>query len=124
VEAKSSSNLANGLTLPAPQDVALPEDPYSLLGEYVDSCASLLEELEQAALAYERGQDRAEQAATIRRVLHKLKGEAGMVGFDDIGKVFHEAENAFEQTPEAQRAEMLLRLKDWVCAVLQQLTVR
>jgi len=120
----SSVMVHNSLTLPAPASVGLPDDPYGLLSEYVDSTASLLEELEDAALAYERGSNRDEQAAAIRRVLHKIKGESGMVGFYPVEKAFHEAENSFEQIPEAQRAEMLLRLKDWVCVVFQRLIGR
>jgi chemotaxis protein histidine kinase CheA len=106
------------LRLVDPAGVALPQDDTGLLQEYLESTTSLLEELEDAALAFEQGRNRVETAATIRRVLHKLKGEAGMLGFQPIERAFHEAENVFEQMPEAQRPEMLLQLKDWVFRVL------
>jgi chemotaxis protein histidine kinase CheA len=111
-----------GLRLPDPGTVRLPQEEPDLMTEYVESATSLLEDLEDASLAYEQGRDRPEMAATIRRILHKLKGEAGMVGAQPIERAFHEAENAFEQITEVQRPEMLLRLKDWVFVVLEQVS--
>jgi chemotaxis protein histidine kinase CheA len=118
VRTPESSLSQPGLRLVDPAGVKLPQDDTGLLEEYLESTTSLLEELEDAALAFEQGQNRSETAATIRRVLHKLKGEAGMVGFQPIEHAFHEAENVFELMPEAQRPEMLLQLKDWVFRVL------
>jgi chemotaxis protein histidine kinase CheA len=109
-----------GAGLPDPSSIRLSLDEPDLMAEYVESATSLLEELEDATLAYEQGRSRPEMAAAIRRILHKLKGEAGMVGAQPIERAFHEAENLFEQIPEAQRPEMLLRLKDWVFVVLGQ----
>lgn len=105
---------------PAIDTLDVPQDVYDLLDEFVDSTSSQLEELEETALAYEQEQAE-EQAATIRRVLHKIKGEAGIVGFSLLEAFFHEAENAFEQLPIEARSEMLLRLKDWVADVIDAL---
>ena len=112
--------IREGRPLPDPESVSLPPDAYDLLGEYTESTKNQLEELEVAALAYEQGVDRAENAAAVRRILHKIKGESGMVGFTDMERIFHESENAFEELPEPRRADMLLRLKDWVLSVLEK----
>ncbi|UCC98423.1 MAG: Hpt domain-containing protein [Phycisphaerales bacterium] len=110
----------NGL-LPSPGELDVPGDIADLLDDYIESTTSMLEELEKAALAYEAGTDRQTSAATIRRILHKIKGESGMVGIEDISEFCHQAEYAFEEMDLKQRPDMLLRFKDWVCAAIQNL---
>ena len=105
---------------PATDTIDVPEDVFDLLDEFVDSTTSELDELEEVVLVYEQEQTE-DQAATIRRVLHKMKGEAGIVRFSLLETFFHEAENAFEQLPIEARSEMLLRLKDWVADVIAAL---
>lgn len=117
----SVSALRDG-RLPDPGSIAVPAEAHDLLAEYIESVTGQVEELEQEALAYEQAEGRPERAAAIRRILHKIKGESGMVGLAAIERIFHEAENAFETLPESQRAEMLLGLKDWVTAVVAHWT--
>lgn len=105
---------------PDPSSVPVPQDVYDLLDDYIDSTTSQLEALEEAALVYEQ-QHADEQAASIRRTLHKMKGESGMVAFEILENLFHEAENAFERLPVEKRPDMLLRLKDWVTEVMAAL---
>ena len=62
-----------------------------------------------------------ENAAAIKRLLHKLKGEAGMVGVEDINELCHQAETAFDEIWENKRPDMLLRFKDWVHAAIESL---
>ena len=111
--------IPDGRFLPDPSTVEMPSNDFGLMDEYVESTISQLEELEVLALAYEQGDNLTERAAAIRRVLHKIKGESGMVGFHVIELIVHSAEDGFEQLPQAQRADMLLKLKDWICAVLE-----
>jgi len=108
--------------LPDPQAVEVPGDIGDLLDDYVESTESMLGELEQAALAYESGQNRGDNSAVIRRVLHKIKGESSMVGIDQICDFCHQAEFAFEELPESRRSDMLLTFKDWVTAALCSMT--
>jgi len=116
------SGIKNKGPLPDPQQIKVPTDLYDLLNEYVDSAASMLQELEAAALAYEAGKNREENAAAVRRVLHKLKGESGIVGVDEIYEFCHQAEFAMEELSDDERSEMLLRVKDWLDAAFQHLT--
>jgi two-component system chemotaxis sensor kinase CheA len=92
-----------------------------LLTDYIDSTDILLDELEKVALAYESGTNRQENAAMIRRVLHKMKGEASMVGMDDISEFCHQTEDAFEEISENKRVDMILRFKDWIFAAMHVL---
>lgn len=114
MKTKDFSGIKNNSPLPNPHDVELPDDIGDLLGEYIDSAESQLSELEQAAMAYEAGDGLEENAAAIRRILHKIKGESGMVGFDDISELCHLTEDAFEELSQEDRPDMLLRFKDWL----------
>ena len=67
MKTKDFSGIKNNTSLPDPQQVKVPSDIGDLLDEYVESTGSMLEELEQATLAYESGTIQDETAATIRR---------------------------------------------------------
>lgn len=122
MKTKDFSGIRNNGPLPKPQEVQIPEGIGDLLDDYIESTNSLLDELEEAALAYEAGDDREGNAATVRRVLHKIKGESSMVGVDDMSELCHQAEYAFEELAENKRTDMLLRFKDWAWAAIQNLT--
>ena len=119
METKDFSGIRNNKPLPAPSSVEIPSDIGDLLDEYIESTNSMLDELEGATRAYESGKDSEENAAIIRRVLHKIKGEAAMVGFEDISELCHQAEFAFEEIPEKERPDMVLQFKDWVSNAIQ-----
>ena len=119
---KDFSGIRNKGPLPDPQQIKVPSDLNDLMDEYVDSAASMLQELEAAALAYEAGKNREENAAAVRRILHKLKGEAGIVGVEEMYEFCHQAEFAVDELSDDERSDMLLRVKDWLDAALQHLT--
>ena len=121
MKTKDFSGIKNGGQLPSPQEIQPPKDIDDLLGDFIDSTNSQLEELEQAALEYESGTNREENAAVIRRILHKIKGEVGIVGIDDIALLSHSTEDAFEQLPDDCRGDMVLRFGDWVSAAIDKL---
>ncbi|MHC4535372.1 MAG: response regulator [Planctomycetota bacterium] len=116
------SGIRNKGPLPSPQQLKIPDDFKDLIGEYVESSASMLQELEVVTLAYEAGKDREDNAASVRRILHKLKGEAGIIGINEIYEFCHQAEFAVEELSDDERSDMLLRVKDWLDAAFQHLT--
>ena len=118
---KDFSGIRNNGPLPNPKDVEVPSDIGDLLDDYIESSNSMLEELEKVALAYEAGTDLEKNAAATRRILHKLKGEAGMVGIDEMSEFCHQAEYAFEELSDNERPDMLLRFKDWTCTAIDNL---
>ena len=122
MKTKDFSGIKNKGSLPNPREVQMPADDSSLVTEYVESTTSMLDELEEATLAYEAGQGRTENAAVIRRILHKIKGESSMVSCDDVAELCHQAEDAFEELPEDERPDMLLRFKDWLCTALEHVS--
>lgn len=108
--------------LPETNEIEIPDDIGDILDDYIESTSSMLDELEQATLAYETGNNRQENAATIKRILHKIKGESAMVGIEQMSELCHQTESAFEELAENERPDMLLRFKDWVCAAICSLT--
>ena len=113
--------IRNDRQLPDPGDVVVPSDIGDFLDDYVESTESQLHELEQAVLRFEAGHNLDQDAAEIRRILHKIKGESGMVGLDDIAALVHEVENAFEELSEDRRPDMLFRFKDWTITAMEHM---
>lgn len=107
--------------LPDPTQVSMPADVYDLWEDFIESTDSLLDDLEDATLAYEQAPNEGKAAAAIRRILHKIKGESSMVGLYTVERICHEAESAFDIWAPADRPDMLLRVKDWIQAVLDHL---
>jgi HPt (histidine-containing phosphotransfer) domain-containing protein len=121
MENKNFSGIRNNSLLPDPRNINIPDDSKDLIDDYIESTNSTLNKLEQAALSYEAGNNSEEDAATIRRILHKIKGEASMVGIEEITDISHQAEYAFEELNENQRPDMLLRYKDWICKAIHDM---
>jgi len=118
---KNFKGILDGGQLPNPQEVAIPEDIGDFLEDWVESTESQLDELEQAILGFENGQNRDQDAGEIRRILHKIKGESGMVGLDDIATFVHAVEDAFEALDPDECPDMLFRFKDWTIAAMNSL---
>lgn len=121
MKTESFSGIGKNNPLPDYRTVTIPDAMRDLVGEFADSIYSLLDELERAALAYEAGDNREENAAEVRRILHRIKGESGVVGVEKINELSHQAESAFEELGEYERTDMLLRFKDWTCAAINHL---
>ena len=110
-------------TLPDPSQVDSSGIPKELWEPYVDSTESFLAELENAAMELETGNNTEDNSAIIRRVLHSLKGEAGMCGLMDVNNLCHEAEFAFDDLTEiSEAADMVLKVKDWIEAAIKQIS--
>ncbi|MHC5059786.1 MAG: response regulator [Planctomycetota bacterium] len=109
--------------LPAPEKVDASGVIEDLWLAYVDSATSLLSKLEAAAMALETGEDVDTHAGSIRRILHSIKGESGMAGLMDVYSLCHETEFGFEELADNQRADMILKVKDWIEAVIKHISV-
>lgn len=85
-----------------------------LVQKFVSLQQSYLEDFEVFVLELEKGnQDAADE---IRRYLHTLKGEFGVLDLSEYSEVIHEIEGAFEK--QALQTEFLLNLKDWLLHLL------
>ena len=93
------------------------ELPDSLKTEFVAHHRGLVAELESIALATEA--DGSPPPAAIKRIVHSLKGEAGMVGLGEVAGAWHDLEEHMERgaSPRALAGD-LLRLVSWMEAQL------
>ncbi len=108
----------NGV-LPDPGLITIGEIIDDLWEVYVDSATTMLADLEAAAMSLEAGTNVEENSATIRRILHSLKGDSGVSGINDVYTLCHEAEFAFEEiTDRSHSADMILKVKDWIEAAI------
>ena len=86
--------------------------------EFVAGNELTLEELEAEILALETGGSGA--LATLRRRLHSLKGEVGVLGLDEVERVCHTVEDLLDDNaPGAELADRLLTIKDWLGEALR-----
>ncbi len=82
-----------------------------LFTAYLEEQQSSLAEMESAILECEHAQD-TEQIAALRRILHTMKGEAGMVGVNIISSFCHAAEEYLDG--ESVSVDVLLTIRDWL----------
>lgn len=96
-------------------DTAAASVTNDLVAEYLAAQDSVLEDFEELALNLV--QNGAEGLRALRRQVHTWKGEAGIIGADDLAKSLHAIEDALDQVkPEQYQAvtDGMLELKDLV----------
>ncbi|MGV0950244.1 MAG: chemotaxis protein CheA [Azonexus sp.] len=98
---------------------ALPEwVEEAVFEEFIAGHELVLEELEGEIMALETGGSVA--MATLRRRLHTLKGEVGVLGLDEVERVCHAVEDLLDDNaPGAELADRLLTVKDWLGEALR-----
>ncbi len=123
MDTKDFSGLRTGAQLPDPTAIDTTNVVDNIWETYREAVTSLLDELEAAAMQLEEGRDVSDNTALIRRILHSIKGDSGMAGFMDVHDFCHEAESVFEElTDKNAQADMVLKVKDWIQAVIDHLS--
>jgi len=89
------------------QDIVL-EDAVDLVDKFIVSVQSVLEDLEGKALSLENGSS--EELSAIKRILHTMKGEFGVLNLQVYASLIHQVEAAIEKNEFS--SENMLRLKD------------
>ena len=85
----------------------------SIVAAYVEQELSILPEMEQLVLAFEKERD-ANILPGLRRMIHTLKGESGAVGAMEIERVSHRFEDLLGGPPEAIVSDVLFAALDWI----------
>ncbi len=82
-------------------------------------------DIEQAALQLESNPGNADAIAGIKRILHSIKGDAGVCGLTEVAEAFHELESILEQylKMKAYPADLLLRVTDWLRYFLENIRI-
>ncbi|MCE2883145.1 MAG: Hpt domain-containing protein, partial [Planctomycetaceae bacterium] len=98
-----------------------PADP-ELLAAWVAGCDASLPELEHLAVTAETQGFTGETAADIRRSIHTLKGECGVLSLSEAQALCHEVESAIDEAKDRFPAELVLALCDWMKSLTQALS--
>ncbi len=83
-----------------------------ILDEYLAHQETVIGEIEELILEYERHPD-AQILKELKRYLHTAKGEAGVVGLNAVERVCHQVEDYIQDGGESLDADPLLEFKDW-----------
>lgn len=96
-----------------------------LIAIWVEDCESALTDLEGLLLALEKSPDNSEVIADIRRMMHTLKGECGVLSLNEAQQLCHQAESLIDSHIEAGLAvpvDPLLTLLDWLTTYVAKLS--
>jgi len=67
----------------------------------------------------EKGINCSENMAVIKRIVHTIKGEAGIIGITELYGLCNQVECLIEELPQTQTLDMLLTFKDWLSGAAQ-----
>jgi len=72
------------------------------LQTFIVECRELLEDMENALLAIEQGQDKTEAVSAVFRAAHTIKGSAGLFGLDHIVAFTHVVESVLDMVRDGK----------------------
>lgn len=107
----SSGGTFSALSLPANVDE-------TILGDFLARQGGVMEEMESLILELERGEDE-ESFDGFRRLIHTIKGEAGLLGLTAVERLCHATEDALDANPAQQMIDSLLLVKDWLTGAFE-----
>jgi two-component system, chemotaxis family, sensor kinase CheA len=83
-----------------------------IMEEYIAHQELVVSEIEDLVLAYEQNPDSG-ILKELKRLLHTAKGEAGVIGFNQVERVCHQVEDYIQEKENNLQADLLLEFKDW-----------
>ena len=105
---------------PSGQETLAPEEDPDMMQAFVAQQDSVLPDIEENILAYEKnGQE--EALEELRRLVHTVKGEAGALGLNSISDACHITEDYIQARGSDTSADALLEFKDWFEQVVETL---
>lgn len=105
-------------------DAGEPDFDMELVGAWVSSCASALSELESAAISIDAGDEDVGQDAEARRIIHTIKGEAGILSLGSLQAVCHDCETLIDLARDHAGkfpVEEILAIVDWTRSCIASL---
>jgi two-component system, chemotaxis family, sensor kinase CheA len=118
----ANTNTSSSSTAPdsSPNTRLDPDD--ELYTAFIEQQRSVLPEIDEAILAFENDGD-VVHIATLKRILHTMKGEAGCCGFADVETLCHKVEDYFADLMSDSglgiSADLLFQVKDWLEKALE-----
>ena len=91
----------------------------SLFREFLANQKYVIEEIEGCILGIENG--KTDLISSMKRTIHTMKGEAGVLGLTDLERICHGLEDYIGEVPEiSAHTEDLLFVKDWISKAVEQ----
>ncbi len=106
---------AGGLAHPAALPCNVDE---KIFGEFLTRQQTAMEEMEAMILAMEKTANE-DSLLALKRLIHTLKGEAALMGLDDVERLCHITEDALGTRSTGEMIDGLLQVKDWFSQVFQ-----
>jgi two-component system chemotaxis sensor kinase CheA len=106
------------------------DDTRELLPDYLADARECLEVVSRILLAVDRGEEDPEHVALLFRQMHIIKGGAGLMGFAQVGRLAHAAEDVLGAVKRGDAsfgpalASALLGVHDGLRALLDELETR
>ena len=118
---------ASGMSAPPPPggDEGVSDVDADLFEAWVSSSEDTLNEIEAQVLSIVSGESSEETIAEVRRRIHTIKGECGVVSAHTAQELFHEAESAIDRSIEQGErfpADEILDLVDWMRRLIEEAT--
>ena len=85
----------------------------TIFADFLARQDGVMEELDGYLLELEQSASD-EALNSLRRLVHTLKGEAGLLGMNDVEHLCHATEDALDQHPLSQLVDVLFQIKDWL----------
>jgi two-component system chemotaxis sensor kinase CheA len=90
----------------------------SVFVEFLARQDSIMERAEEVILRAEKSGEEG-PLSDLRRILHTLKGEAGMLGLVDVERLCHTIEDVLNEHPVAEISDLLLNARDWLARAFE-----
>lgn len=85
-----------------------------IMSDFLSAQVTSIQDVEELILNAEKEQFTGKSSSELKRRLHTLKGEAGMLGLNDIQQVCHDTESYLEHGSIEGKTDTLLMVKDWL----------
>lgn len=85
---------------------------HEIMEEYLVHQEIVVSDMEDLVLAYEQKRE-PQILKELKRLLHTAKGEAGVIGFNQIERMCHQVEDYVQENEKNLQADLLLEFKDW-----------
>jgi two-component system chemotaxis sensor kinase CheA len=89
-----------------------------IFGEFLVRQEAAMDDMEAMILSLERTADE-DNLASLRRLIHTLKGEAALMGLEDVERLCHITEDSLGNRAAGEMIDGLLHVKDWLTQVFQ-----
>ncbi|MBI1319519.1 MAG: hypothetical protein GC168_11320 [Candidatus Hydrogenedens sp.] len=102
-------------TLPRAKPLTLPDYvDQAIFEEFLSRQPSVLADLEQQALRFEQEGSDGEAVKVFRRLIHTLKGEAGLLALEEVEDLCHLIEDVLDELPAERTVDAVLSAVDWL----------